>query len=276
MFIINFQFYQGDSHMAMQLARLVADLEPVPRDDVTILFSSRYDCGHDMGTVEYVGRKFPVVTHRGRLQEAGWPMGCNALMADSYRFCVDEIEAGRIKAEAIMFVEADAVPLHPDWINKLKEEYVAKGKMVLGPWLMEGDCGCHHINGNCIIHKDFHKIYPGILHLVDGGWDARHSVPMMANGAPSELMFSDYHFGTGRNPWNGDCGVMFRARRYPSFDNPLFGKDLFPVWLHGPKDMRGIACVRSKFLPDMPNVVIDHIHNYPPPVRRNNACRRGH
>lgn len=260
----------------MQLARLIADLENTPRTDATVVFSARYDCLHDMATVDYVRQKFPVKVHTSKEQYTGWPLGCNALMADSYRFCIDEIAAGGIDAEAILMVEADAVPLDPDWINRLMAEWKANNKMVLGAWLTEGDCGCLHINGNCIIHKDFHKIYPDILHLVDGGWDARHSVAMMANGAASKLIFSDYHFGTDRNPWNGDCGVMFRARRYISRDNPLYGIDINPVWLHGPKDLRGIACVRSRFLPNMPNVIIDHIHQNPHRPKRGGVCRRGH
>lgn len=276
MLIVALQFWAGDVHQSMQLARLIADLETTPRNDVTILFSARFDCPHDMATVEYVRAKFPVVIHTGRLQFTGWPLGCNALMTDTYRFCIDEIDAGRINAESILFAEADAVPLDPDWINKLMAEWKSNNKMVLGSWLTEGDCGCHHINGNCIIHKDFHKIYPGILHVVDGGWDAIHSAPMMANGAPSRLIFSDYHFGTDRNPWNGNCDIMFRARRYVSMTNPLYGQDITPVWLHGPKDLRGIACVRSRFLPSMPNVVIDHVHQNPIPNHRRGVCHRGH
>ncbi len=276
MFVLNLQFWDGDKHQAMQLARLIADLEPVPRTDCTFLFSARFDCQHDAATIDYVRQKFPVVAFTGRLQETGWPRGCNALVCDSYRFCIDEIAAGNIKAEAILFIEADAIPMDPDWINKLIAEWRAAGKMVSGSWLTEGDCGCLHINGNCIIHKDFHKIYPGILHVVDGGWDSVHSKPMLEHGYASRLIYSDYHLGTDRNPWDGNPDTLFRARRYHSLDNPLYGQDITPVWLHGPKDIRGIACVRSRFLPNMPNVVIDHIHQNPPgTVKRNRACHRG-
>jgi len=260
----------------MQVARLIADLEKAPRTDATVIFAARFDCPHDRTTIDYVSQKFPVMVHTGREKYTGWPLGCNALFADSYRFCIDEIAAGRLNVDAILFVEADAVPLDPDWINKLKAEYEACGKMVLGAWLTEGDCGCLHINGNCIIHKDFHKVHPGILHVVDGGWDAINAPGMLPHGAASKLIFSDYHFGTDRNPWNGDCAHLFRSRRYISHDNPLFGIEVTPVWLHGPKDLRGIACVRSRFLPNMPNVIIDHIHQNPHRPRRGGVCRRGH
>ncbi len=275
MFIINLQFWDGDKHQAMEVAKLIADLEPKYRDDVTFLFSARFDCQHDQAIVEHVSKKFPTLKHTTRRMGTGWPNGCNDLMSDSYQFCIDEIAAGKIKAEAILFVEADAIPLDPDWINKLKAEYKACGKMVLGAWLMVDDCGVEHINGNCLIHKDFWKHFPEILQTVPGAWDGWNPGPILAQGAPSKLIFSDYHLGTDRNPWSGECTELWRTRQYHARNNPLYGQNLNPVWLHGPKDLRGIACVRSRFLPNLPNVRIDHTHFHRKP-NRGGVCHRGH
>lgn len=246
MLVLNLQFWNGDKNQAMELARLIADIEPQFRSDVSFVFSARFDTSHDKDTISYVSKKFKVYTHTTTRRSTGWPKGPNAMFVDSYQFCIEGIRNGKIKGEAILFIEADCVPTHMEWINKLIEEYKASGKMVLGAWLEEGDCGTRHINGNCIIHKDLWIKNRRILAPCSGGWDADCKNILMPNGHPSRLIWSDYHLGTDRNPWRG-CEYLWEAKRYRDPKNPLFGQDIYPVWIHGPKDLRGIECVRERF-----------------------------
>jgi len=246
MLILNLQFWSGDSAQAMALARLIADIEPQFRSDVQFVFSARFDAKHDKPTVDYVSKKFKVFCHTSTRRGTGWPKGPNSLFVDSYQFCIEATRSGKIKGDAILFIEADCVPLHMRWLDMLIEEYKSCGKMVLGAWLEVGDCGTRHINGNCIIHKDFWIKNRRILAPSSGGWDADCSGILMKNGAPSRLIWSDYHLGTDRNPWRG-CEYLFSEKLYRDPANPLFGVALKPVWMHGPKDMRGIECVREKF-----------------------------
>jgi hypothetical protein len=246
MLVLNLQFWNGDKNQAMELARLIADIEPNFREDVEFLFSARFDTEHDKKTIDYVSKKFRVFTHKTTRRATGWPKGPNALFADSYQYCIERTRDGSMKGEAILFIEADCVPLDMHWINHLVAEYKACGKMVMGAWLEEGDCGTRHINGNCIIHKDFWRKNRRILAPCNGGWDADCKHLLMPNGHPSRLIWSDYHLGTDRNPWKG-CDYLWETKRYRDQRNPLYGQDINPVWFHGPKTMEGIECVRKKF-----------------------------
>jgi hypothetical protein len=245
MLVLNVQFWPGDRDQAMQLARLIADLEPNYRDDVVFLFTARFDTAPDPETVEYVGQKFPVRLFTTTVRSTGWPVGCNQMMAESYQHCIQLARSGKIKASAVMFIEADAVPLCAGWLDKLIEEYRGCGKQILGPWITSP---CEHVNGNCIISLEFWKKHRAIFAPPAwGGWDVTCGPAILRNAAPSRLMWSDYHLGTAKNEWRG-CEYLFSAKRHEDPKNPLYGVDLQPAWFHGPKDMRGIECVRNRLL----------------------------
>lgn len=234
----------------MALARLLADLEPQKRDDVTMLFSARFDCPQDVPAIEYCKRKFRVETMRTKPHRVGWPGGPNDLMTQSYMWCIENVRNGRIRADGVMFIEADCIPLDVNWLNHLLDEWKrckADGKQVLGCWLTTGDCNVEHINGNCIIHIDFWRNNRSFLNQAAGGWDADNWNLIKPHGKPSRLIWSDYGLGKpDYNPWKG-CDFLFATKRFRGADNPLFGQDLRPVWLHGPKVRLGIDCVRERF-----------------------------
>lgn len=247
--ILNIQFYEQDKVQAMALARLIADLEPVPRSDIHVLFTARFDCPHDTDTIAYVNRKFPVKAYTTTRRATGWPDGPNQMMGESYQHCVEL--ARRKNAQlpgVVMLVEADCVPLHKDWINMLLVEWNACGKQVLGAWLKAGDASVEHVNGNCLISLDFWKRCPEIIHpLSRGGWDATLRHRILPHAAPSKLIWSDYQLGQDHNPWRGD-DFLWAPKHYGAPDNPHFGVDLYPCWFHGIKTMDGIKAVRKRLL----------------------------
>ncbi len=151
--VLNLQFWEKDKAQAMALARLIADLEEKPRNDVTFLFSARFDCEHDEDTISYVAARFPVLRYTTQRKATGWPHGPNEMMADSYEHLVLlKRRKGMEHLSSVLFMEADCVPLHRDWINLIKKEYDGCGKKVLGAWLMKGaDCQVEHVNGNCVV-----------------------------------------------------------------------------------------------------------------------------
>jgi len=245
--VLNLQIWDGDRDQGHALARLIADIEPFKREDVTFLFSYRFDCAFDQSTIDYVSKKFNVRTFRSSSRGTGWPQGPNDLFRDSYQFCIEEMRNGKIPGDGILFMEPDCVPVDMNWLNHLIHEWKYCGKQVLGCWLMEGDCGVTHINGNCIIHKDFWRAHREILNPKSGGWDAECRHIMLPNGAPSRLIWSDYGLGKpGYNEWKG-CDWLFQTKRFRAVDNPFFGQDINPVWFHGPKLIEAIDCVRRKF-----------------------------
>lgn len=248
MMVINMQHWAGDQEQAMALSRLIADLEPKYRDDVLFLFTSRFDCNPDQDTIRYVGRKFKTLSHRTRRTATGWPNGPNQMMADSYEYLVERWRRKELPITHVLFAEADCVPLHKDWINMLDAEFKACGKKVLGAWLEKGDANCRHINGNCIISIDFWKKCPSLFHPPSrGGWDAALAYAIMPNGSPSKLIWSDYQLCQPHNPWKGD-DFLWEPRRYGCLENPLYGQELQPVWMHGCKTMQGIEAARKRLL----------------------------
>lgn len=247
--VLNLQSWNGDMTQAMELARLITDLEPEKREDVLFLFTSRFDAKFDDETVAYVSRRFNVLKHRTKRMATGWPNGPNQMMACSFEHIIERAKRKEIDATHVLFMESDCVPLHKDWISMLDNEFKACEKKVLGAWLEKGDAGCRHINGNCIISTDFWKKCPGILHPpARGGWDATLAYAIMPNGAPSKLIWSDYQLGLPVNPWKGD-DFLWEPKRYKAPTNPLFGQDLQPCWFHGIKTMDGLTAARKRLLP---------------------------
>jgi len=149
MIILALQFHNADKPQAMRLARLIADLEEIPRDDVEFLFVARYDTEQDADTMEYVRKKFPRVsafTSTTRL--TGWPQGPNALVKDLL-LSLDH----RTAVDGVLLIEPDCVPLSRHWLNILFDEWgkaILDRKVMLGAWRNSGAPG-GHINGNAII-----------------------------------------------------------------------------------------------------------------------------
>lgn len=253
MLILNVQFWPGDRDQAMQLVRLMADLESKKRDDVILLFTARFDADFDEEAIDYASAKFQCYRFKGTRTATGWPNGPNQVMGESYSFCVEGLRDGRIPRECdgVMFIESDCVPLARDWLDQILTEWKEArrlGRKVLGAHLKYGDANIEHINGNCIISLDFWRACKDIFNPQSrGGWDATLRSPMIAHGYPSKLIWSDYRLGTDDNPWKG-CDYLWQPKKYGARENPHYGIELRPVWYHGIKTMAGINCVREKLL----------------------------
>jgi hypothetical protein len=250
MIVLNLQFWGGDADRAMGLARLIADLEPVKREDVLFMFTARFDCPHDEEAIKYVEEKFNVIRYTTKRKATGWPNGPNQMMGCSYEHLVLLDRVNKLNGmKAVLFIEADCVPLKADWIDLLISEYKECGKPVLGAWMVKGDTNVDHINGNCIVSLDFWRKNRHFFHPPSkGGWDAVFAPSMMQNGAPSRLIWSDYQLCMDHNPWRGD-DFLWEGKSYRAAHNPLYGETLYPCWFHGIKTEQGLVAVRKKLLP---------------------------
>lgn len=249
MLLLNIQSWSGDIAQGMALARLFADLEDKPRTDVCVMFTSRFDCPFDEETISYVGAKFKTYKFKTKRKATGWPNGPNQMMGESYEHAIWLKKRGVIpELKSVMFVEADCVPLHKDWLNMLIKEYNECGKEILGAWLKKGDAGCEHVNGNCIVSIDFYKRCPAMIHPpTRGGWDAMLAYAILPNAAPSKLIWSDYRLGTSDNEWKG-CDYLWNPKRYGTPSNALYGQELYPCYIHGTKTMHGLECARKRLI----------------------------
>ena len=161
--LISLQYWNGDRNQADRLARLIADLEKTHNGRADFLFLPRFDCQLNLDTVNYVSRKFNVLTIGNvfRRREVGWPAGCNAAAFETFDFAFSRAQQHH-PYKAVLLLEADACPLHPNWIGDLHwaidNAHPAK---IMGHHLPNGPKGFDggHINGCCLVSGDFDTLY---------------------------------------------------------------------------------------------------------------------
>jgi hypothetical protein len=247
------QFFAGDKSAAMELSRLICDIEHEVCPWADWAFMARFDCDHDMETVAYMKTKFEhVYTIKGVRRQTGWPQGPNAIVSDLFRLVYEKTTAGEWHYDAVMLAESDDLPLRKTWVHELWMEWHAGTQMILGDWIGSGhDLARSHINGNLLLAPELTRRLPRIWNMScvpSRGWDAYYWPNWAKWSRPSRLIFSDYRLGTKRHPWLG-CDYLWAPkyhRGHPS--NPLYEVPLTPCWLHGCKDPEGRQCVREKLL----------------------------
>lgn len=233
--LLALQFWEGDRKPAMETARLIADLEPRMSEHAEFLFVSRFDCQHDLETVDYVSRKFKVHTFINRHRQGKeWPHGCNELWFGTVDHVYDFGRANRMPAyKAVLTFESDACPLSPHWISRLSAEWDRAKVKVFGP--MQKSPGTH-INGNCLVSGElsFLKMLGRDIGGCSphGGWDYILAPLFKKHGwADCPLM---------KSFWG--CKTMTKAW----FENLLAEQVCF---VHGVKDDSVRRMVRERFLP---------------------------
>lgn len=161
--LISLLHWDGDKNQAMRLARLVADLEKEHNSRADFLFLNRFDCSLNLETVNYVSRKFNTLTIGNvfRRREKGWPSACNAAAFETFDFAFNRAQQ-HYSYKAILLLEADACPLHPNWINDLLwAADCAHPAKIMGHHLPNGPHGFDggHINGCCMVSGDFDTLH---------------------------------------------------------------------------------------------------------------------
>lgn len=150
--LIMLAFWSGDRKQAFQLARLLADMEPQHSELADFLFVARFDDKQDPDTLQYVARKFNVLTHTSRRQETGWPRGCNGSFFGGMEFVYHKMAAGQIpRYKAIFNMGADSVPLDKNWLSNFCETWDSinrKQKTYIAGALVDPKGDHPHINGD--------------------------------------------------------------------------------------------------------------------------------
>jgi len=243
----------------MGLARLIADLQPEPTEELGFMFCPKADTNVDLAVAEYVCQKFPYTCiYHCSTQLQGWPRGPNAQVHEIYQkfYSLTHTRREEFGYCAILLGEPDCVPLTQDWFLKLQWEWHncdwdwpgGNRQQVLGCWLTGDDstCGSPHINGNCMLGPSFGDVYSafkgGTHH---GAWDTTHSQAMMRFGRPSKFIYSAYRLDSPETPIP-DCADLWKPRMMHG-SNPLANVPLSTVYLHGCKSMKAQQCVREKF-----------------------------
>ena len=231
--------WAGDESSALRLARLIADIEPKRRDDVTLALVRRHDCELSEEAEEtqlYCGKKFPTRLIRSEEVGEGWPSGSNALWRGTMAKLCDP-RAGD-SSSAIFTFEADCVPLCADWIDRLKDEHaltVSQGKRITGAVQAQP---CKHVNGNMVVERSLWFDLPS-LHQAppNWAWDCWHAATLLRETRPSNIILNAAH----SDGWT---------------EGPLLALSRESAILHGCKDDSAFDAV-SGMLTDPPNLTVD-------------------
>lgn len=237
--LIALQFWQGDKEQAMQLARLLADLEPKHCDRADLLLVSRFDCVVDQATVKHVARKFNTFSYISKRRGTGWPHGCNELFFGMLEWFYHKKEAGQIpNYKAVFAIEADGIPITPNWIARLNEEWDEINRnakvYVAGAWLNDGPHGVGHINGNALFSGDT-KFMTWLVRRVGGcnsdvGWD--------------------WIYAKDFKNWGWQPIPQIKSVWRTPITETIFKGEIEQgtVWYHGVKNQDGIKLCRKHFL----------------------------
>ena len=195
------QFWKGDKRRALDLARLLADIEPRRRDDVAFVFARQSNCPMDAEIHEaqlYVGMKFPRFDLETEVDETKhYPGICFDPWASAATQLSDGYYGGRLPYSSAFFFEADGCPLSATWIDELKKahaETLLLGKRVTGPLMRYGGVDeLHevggHINGTLVMHLSCWADHPCLHRCPPGApWDVFHGLVLRSEAGPSQAI----------------------------------------------------------------------------------------
>jgi hypothetical protein len=231
------QFWERDKPQAMALARLLADIQPAHTDLADILFLNRFDCDADPKTVQYVSRKFNVLSYKSPKRSTGWPRGCNGLFfgGAEYLYHMSAENKGTPRYKAAFFIEADCCPLSRDWLRTLSllwDSY--NDKIFVAGVRVESEGVSEHINGNCLVSGDLkflHWLVKSVGEPPNVGWDYGLAEQFRTWGAKHipQMEF------VWRAPTLTDPELQDRVNRGI-------------IWLHGVKDFSALKFARCHLL----------------------------
>lgn len=233
------QCWPGDTDVAMDLAKLICEIEPEKREGEFVLVY-RQDCDLRLPKFfeELAGMRFARAHARiARNHAVGWPEGSNMLAHSAFMEMTILAQNDDIKSDGFLLFEPDCVPLTRDWIERLSDEWEktkALGKEAFGHWHQQGDETTLHMNGNAVFATRFFDTHsqwmigPGTM-----GWDWFYRDHYIAVSRDSNLIYQHYNrHGMTQGEWAtiGKNGVR-------------------PAFFHGVKTPEGRALARANLLP---------------------------
>lgn len=194
--LLALQFCPIDSAQAIELTRLICDIEPQSRATEFCLAVRRDTPQEHVDTAARLAAlKFSRVTVvRGERAGVGWPEGPNDLWAETMMRVSLAKKQGHIQADAVLTFEADCVPLRADWIDVLEAAWdgaQSRGKRVCGHAHGEPP---DHINGNAIFEIGLLRRHPDLYNSNQRkGWDAHHGGLLLTIGEDTDAITQVYN-----------------------------------------------------------------------------------
>lgn len=225
-----------DQDQALELAQLICDIEPSLRKDGEFFLVYRKDTSPGIAKAfqSIVPTKFARAAARmARNHDTGWPGGSNMLAASAFIEMSLLSREGLCKSDGFLLFEPDCIPMLPDWIDQLSNEWdraKTEGKEAFGHWHQQGDADTLHMNGNAVFRTDYFDRYPTmIVGPATQGWDYFYRERIIQMSRDSDLIFQHYNrHGLTLDDWNS---IQKNGKR--------------PALFHGIKTPHGRALARQ-------------------------------
>jgi hypothetical protein len=227
------QTYPGDTEVAMDLVKLICEIEPSPRDTEFVLVY-RKDCDPRLPQFfeQLAGHRFKAYARLARNHEVGWPGGSNMLAQSAFMEMSILNQLQLVSSDGFLLFEPDCIPLQIGWIDLLSAEWETTkslGKEAFGHW---GPPELH-MNGNAVFSTTFFDRHSNIMiGPATQGWDffyREHYIPISRD---SDLILSHWQ------RYNLDQGAW----------DTIAKNGTRPALLHGVKTEDGRACARANLL----------------------------
>lgn len=176
--ILALAYSHKDCHQAFKLLSWVSFLSEQAggslKNDTVLLIPSRHAAQkkvHEEAQEfeRYFGRLIihvPAAEH-----EVGWPGAANFMFKEALTFCDLELN------EPMFWLEPDAVPLHPQWWQTIKDEYNAAGKPFMGGEVLTG---WKHMSGIGVYGTHWETLAPSLASVPDNSsWDMHAAGEML-------------------------------------------------------------------------------------------------
>lgn len=201
--VVALQYWAGDAPQALRLARLMADIEPEHRADLTLVLVRRFDLDEispdALETVMHCNAKFVTYAIRSESVGTGHPDGSNALWDGTMAALAARWRSGDLNSAWVFTIEADGCPVAPDWARRLMAEHVrtiAAGKDVTGPLMR---LPFAHVNGTLIASLGWWLDHPSLRTTPTGyAWDLHHRETFIAACRPTQEIKNLY----GTRKWS--------------------------------------------------------------------------
>lgn len=202
------QFWRDDKRRALELAQLLADIEPEPREDVLLVLARQSNCPMDAEirrAMLSVGLKLPVACIETTVDESKrYPGICFDPWASAAQQLADSFYDGHWPYHSAFFFEADGCPLRATWIDDLKAahaETMLLGKRITGPHMRYGNHD--HINGTMVMHLSCWEDHPSLRRCPPAvAWDVHHGLVLVNEAGPSQAIRNEHGMqGITENQW---------------------------------------------------------------------------